>query len=115
METYGYNNPENQGQYQQNSENRNYRSEKKLAAGIFAILLGSLGIHKFYMGYINEGVILLLSTIMIIPILTLVTCGFASVIYPVVFIIPVIEGIIYLTMSDEKFDRTYIQNRKTWF
>jgi hypothetical protein len=26
-----------------------------------------------------------------------------------------IEGIIYLTKSDEEFDRTYVQNQKEWF
>lgn len=108
METYGYNNPEN-------NNDPNYRSEKKLAAGIFAILLGSLGIHKFYMGYTNEGIILLLSTLIIIPALTLLTCGAASTFYPVVFIIPIIEGVIYLTMKDKQFDDTYIKGRKSWF
>ena len=111
METYGYNEP-------QNNENQpydpNYRSEKKLAAGILAILLGSLGIHKFYLGYTKEGIILLLSTLIILPVLTLFTCGFASAFYPVVFIVPIVEGIIYLTMKDEQFDNTYIRHQKPW-
>ena len=109
METYGYNNPQN------HPNNPNYHSEKKLAAGVLAILLGSLGVHKFYLGYPKEGIILLLSTLIILPILTLITCGFASAFYPVVFIIPIVEGIIYLTMKDEHFDNTYIKNKKPWF
>lgn len=100
METYGYNNPGNQGQYQQNFDNRNYRSEKKLAAGILGILVGAFGANKFYLGYINEGIIQI--------VLNICTCGIATV-------IPFIEGIIYLTMSDEQFDRTYVQNKKGWF
>ena len=111
METYDYNEL-------QKNENQpydpNYRSEKKLAAGILAILLGSLGIHKFYLGYTKEGIILLLSTLIILPVLTLFTCGFASAFYPVVFIVPIVEGIIYLTMKDEQFDNTYIRNQKPW-
>ncbi len=110
METYGYNEPQNQLQ-----KNPNYRSDKKLAAGVLAILLGALGVHKFYLGYTKEGLILLLSTLIILPILTIMTCGFASTFYPVVFIIPITEGIIYLTMSDEQFDNTYIRNQKPWF
>ncbi|MGZ5197269.1 MAG: NINE protein, partial [Kaistella sp.] len=51
METYGYNNPGSQNQ----NFNQNYRSEKKLAAGLLGILLGAFGANKFYMGYINEG------------------------------------------------------------
>lgn len=108
METYGYNNP-------QNDRNPNYRSEKKLAAGIFAILLGCLGIHKFYLGYTNEGIILLLSTLIILPALSLLTCGAASMFYPVVFVIPIIEGVIYLTMKDQQFDDTYLRGKKPWF
>lgn len=98
METYGYNNPGSQ--QNQNYSNQNYRSEKKLAAGLLGILLGAFGANKFFMGYINEGIIQI--------VLNIVTCGIATV-------IPFIEGIIYLTMSDEQFDKTYIQNRKAWF
>ena len=68
-----------------------YKSEKKVAAGVLGILIGSLGIHKFYLGYTKAGIIQLIATF--------VTCGIASV-------IGLIEGIIYLTKSDEEFDRT---------
>ena len=98
METYGSNNPN--PQQNQNYSNGNYRSEKKLAAGLLGILLGGFGANKFYLGYTNEGIIQL--------VLTIVTCGLAS-------IIPLIEGIIYLTMSDEQFDNTYVRNKKAWF
>lgn len=99
METYGYNSgpSQNQNQY---SNNRNYHSEKKLAAGLLGILLGVFGANKFFLGYIKEGVIQI--------VVNICTCGIASV-------IPLIEGIIYLTMSDEQFDQTYIQNKKAWF
>lgn len=98
METYGYNNPESQ--QNQNFSNQNFRSEKKLAAGLLGILLGTFGANKFYLGYINQGIIQI--------VLNLVTCGIATV-------IPFIEGIIYLTMNDEQFDKTYVQNKKEWF
>ena len=42
METYGYNNPESSQNQNFNRNQGNYRSEKKLAAGILAILLGGL-------------------------------------------------------------------------
>ncbi|MYY27315.1 TM2 domain-containing protein [Elizabethkingia anophelis] len=77
-----------------------YKSEKKLVAGILGILIGYLGIHKFYLGYTKAGIIQLIATF--------VTCGIASV-------IGLIEGIIYLTKSDEEFDRTYVQGKKEWF
>lgn len=73
-------------------------ADKKLVAGICAILLGGFGVHKFILGYTTEGVIQLL----------LGLCGIGS-------IIGIIEGIIYLTKSDEEFVRTYIQGKKAWF
>lgn len=77
---------------------------KKLLAGILAILLGSLGIHKFVLGYNKEGIIMLL--------VTLLTCGVGAT---VMWVIGIIEGIMYLTKSDEEFAETYINNQKTWF
>ena len=79
-------------------------ADKKLVAGILAILVGSLGVHKFILGYTTEGVIMLLVTVL--------TCGIAGVVMSVVGIV---EGIMYLTKSDEEFVRTYIQNKKGWF
>jgi TM2 domain-containing membrane protein YozV len=75
-------------------------ADKKLVAGICGILLGGFGVHKFILGYTTEGIIQI--------VITLVTCGAGS-------IVGLIEGIIYLTKSDEDFVRTYIQNKKGWF
>lgn len=75
-------------------------AEKKLVAGILGILIGYLGIHKFYLGYQKEGIIQL--------IIGICTCGISG-------IISLIEGIIYLTKSDEEFVQTYITNKKGWF
>ncbi len=77
---------------------------KKLAAGICGILIGSLGVHKFVLGYTQEAVIMLLVSIL--------TCGIAA---PIVGIIGLVEGIIYLTKSDEEFYDMYIRNQKPWF
>lgn len=75
-------------------------ADKKITAGICAILVGWLGVHKFILGYTTEGVIQL--------VLGVLTCGITN-------IISIVEGIIYLTKSDEEFVRTYIQNKKGWF
>ena len=40
------------------------RASSKLPAGICGILLGSLGIHKFVLGYTGPGLILLLVTVL---------------------------------------------------
>ena len=75
-------------------------ADKKLVAGICGILLGGFGVHKFILGYTTEGIIQI--------VITLVTCGVGS-------IVGLVEGIIYLTKSDEDFVRTYIQGKKGWF
>jgi TM2 domain-containing membrane protein YozV len=75
-------------------------ADKKIVAGICGILVGGFGVHKFILGYTTEGIIQL--------VITLLTCGAGG-------IIGIIEGIIYLTKSDEEFVRTYIQNKKGWF
>ena len=79
-------------------------ADKKIAAGICGILIGSLGIHKFVLGYTTEGVIMLC--------VSLLTCGMGA---PIMSIIGIVEGIMYLTKPDEEFVRTYIQGRKGWF
>lgn len=81
---------------------------KKILAGILAIVLGGFGIHKFILGYNKEGIILLLVTI----VLGAVTCGIGA---SAAWIIGLIEGIIYLTKSDEEFYNTYQVGKKPWF
>ncbi|MAU15042.1 MAG: hypothetical protein CMH46_05820 [Muricauda sp.] len=81
---------------------------KKILAGILAILLGGFGVHKFILGYNKEGFILLGVTI----ILGAITCGIGA---SAAWIIGLIEGIIYLTKSDEEFYNTYQVGRKPWF
>lgn len=74
-------------------------ADKKMVAGILGILLGSFGVHKFYLGHTKEGIIQIVLSFL---------CGIGTV-------IGIIEGIIYLTKSDEEFVDTYINNKKGWF
>lgn len=85
---------ESWNQPQQNPEN------KKLICGILAIVIGSLGIHKFILGYNQEGIIQI--------VISVFTCGIGG-------IIGLIEGIIYLTKTDEEFYQTYQVNKRGWF
>lgn len=64
--------------------------KSKIAAGLFAILLGGLGIHKFYLGRVGQGILYILFCWTFIP-----------------AIIALVEGIIYFTMSDEAFEQKY--------
>ena len=78
-------------------------ANKKIAAGICGIVVGSLGVHKFILGYQTEGIIMLL--------VSLLSCGILAF---VMSIIGIVEGIMYLTKSDEEFVRTYVEGRKGW-
>jgi TM2 domain-containing membrane protein YozV len=79
-------------------------SEKKVMAAVFGILLGGLGIHKFILGYTGAGLTMLL--------VSLLTCGIC---YPVMHLIGLIEGIIYLTKTDDEFVAIYVTGKKPWF
>lgn len=106
---YFYNGQQN---YQYQQQNMNYNPQQmnteptkdKLVAGLLAIFLGTLGIHKFYLGYTKSGVIMLL--------VSLLTFGVGAT---VMAVIALIEGILYLTKSDAEFYQTYVQNNKEWF
>lgn len=92
-------------------------ADKKVLAGIMGIVLGGLGIHKFVLGYQQEGIIMLSANLVSI-ILFMISCGF---LFPLMFVsmavgvIGLIEGIMYLTKSDEEFVQTYIVNKRPWF
>lgn len=78
--------------------------KNRIAAGVLAILCGSLGIHKFYLGYTKEGIIMLL--------VTLLTFGIGAT---AMAVIGIVEGIFYLVKSDEEFYYTYEVGNKGWF
>ncbi len=80
------------------------QESKRVVGGILGILLGCLGIHKFILGYNKEGIILLG--------ISIITCGIGT---GLTGLIGLIEGIIYLTKSDEEFLYTYQLNKKPWF
>lgn len=90
-------------------------SERKLIAGILAIVLGGFGVHKFYLGYTNEGIIMLVVTVVVGFGLSAITCGLMAPAALAMPIIGVIEGIMYLTKTDDEFVATYVTGRKPWF
>jgi len=77
---------------------------KRILAGVLGIIFGAFGVHKFVLGYQNEGLIMLLVTVL--------TCGIGA---SLTGLIGLIEGIVYLTKSDEEFYFLYQENKKPWF
>lgn len=67
-----YSNSESYNTYTDNSpiQNFNKKQKSKIVAGILGVLVGSLGIHRFYLGYIGIGIVQI--------ILTILTGGIAS-------------------------------------
>lgn len=66
------------------------KGKNKLTAGLLGILLGGFGIHKFYLGSSGLGILYILFSWTGISV-----------------IIGIIEGIIYLCMTDEEFNSKY--------
>lgn len=60
--------------------------KSKTVAGILAILLGGIGVHKFYLGKVGMGILYLLFCWTYVPAL-----------------IGIVEGIIYLCANDHNF------------
>ncbi|NJL82631.1 MAG: TM2 domain-containing protein [Chloroflexaceae bacterium] len=72
--------------------------KNKTTAGIFAILFGVFGVHKFYHGSWGYGILYILFFWTYIP-----------------AILGIIEGIIYLTMDEAKYDDKYNSTEKAPF
>jgi TM2 domain-containing membrane protein YozV len=75
------------------------KAHSKVVAALFAFFMGWLGIHKFYLGQVGMGVLYLLISLF----------SFVLFFFPIIIIgiISFIEGIIYLSMSEENFDKKY--------
>lgn len=64
--------------------------KSRLAAALFALFLGGIGIHKFYLGSVGWGIVYLLFCWTFIP-----------------AIIGFIEGILLLVMAESDFNKKY--------
>lgn len=82
-------------------------NNKKIAAALLAFFLGAFGAHKFYLGYTKQGVIMLL-----VFLFGFILLGLPSV---AIGVIAFIEFVIYLTKSDDEFEKVYVIGHKYWF
>lgn len=73
------------------------KTPDRVAAGLFAIFLGGLGIQYFYLGKVLGGILSI--------VLSLCSCGIWT-------LITLIQGILMLTMSDEDFRDKYVMTTK---
>ena len=101
-----------QGAYRQPPMQPHYAaplsSRDHVAAGLLAIFLGGFGVHKFYLGYNTQGFIMLALSL----VGGLFTFGLVT---GVVWIIAIIEGIVYLAKTQSEFEQLYVCGRHEWF
>lgn len=95
-------------QYQQPYMPPTVGTKDHVAAGLLAIFLGWLGVHKFYLGYNTSGFIMLGVSILG-GIVTLSVAVWA------IWIIGIVEGIFYLTKTQTEFEQMYVLNKREWF
>lgn len=81
--------------------------KNRFVAALLAFFLGTLGLHKFYLGKIKAGIIMLCVAV------------FGSILFGVptaiIAIIALVECIIYLATPDEAFERKYVEGDTAWF
>lgn len=101
-------------------------AQKKLIAGLLAIFLGGLGVHKFYLNMNTPGLVMLATNLgvwvlalvlglLLFVVGLFVTMPLAGLVSTGLGIVGLIEGIIYLTKSDADFERDYLIGKKPWF
>ena len=85
-------------------------TSRRMLAGLSGatLLPGALGAHKFLLGNVPEGVIMFVVSV-------LGAILYRGVPTAVMAIIGLIEGIMYLTKSDDEFNATYVAGKKKWF
>lgn len=100
-------------------------AQKRLIAGLLGIFLGSLGVHKFYLGLNTQGLLILGVNVgvwilaVLVGLVTLglgliVTIPLAGLVSSALGLLGLIEGILYLTKSDADFQRDYLIGKKPW-
>ncbi|MGN0866433.1 MAG: TM2 domain-containing protein [Oligosphaeraceae bacterium] len=93
------------------------KPKNKVIAGVVAIFLGWLGIHKFYLGYNKAGIIQLVAGLAIL-VLSWLICRlgipFIGFVRSLPVILGIVEGVLYLTKSDEEFQKIYVEGKKEW-
>ncbi|MBQ3351066.1 MAG: NINE protein [Thermoguttaceae bacterium] len=83
------------------SSKKTKSKKSRVTAGLLGLFLGLVGANQFYLENTTSALLHLA--------ISVCTCGWGGM------VIGAIEGIIYLTKSDEEFDETYVQNKRGWF
>lgn len=85
------------GEWLEENPHASQQSKSRISAFLFAWFLGGFGAHKFYLGDSNKGVLYMVFFWTLIP-----------------SILALIDGIVFLQMSDAEFARLYGNNNQTY-
>ena len=78
------------------------KRKTRVVAALLAVFLGLVGAHKFYLGHPKLGILYILLTCTVIG---GVFTGWGSI----------IEGVLFVTKSDEDFQRVYVLEGRAMF
>lgn len=79
-----------------------------VVAGLFALILGPFGMHKFYLGYYQAGF-----TLMAFSIIGAALTGGVAVLFAWLF--SIVEGICYFKVPQDVFEKRYLKKKRPWF
>ena len=91
------------------------KGKSKIVAGLMALFLGIFGVHKFYLGFTLPG--------MIYGMCSWIFWVLAGATEEPIFLLPMfiigifslVDAVIYLSRTDEDFQRIYVEDKKQWF
>lgn len=96
-----------QGQSKSRSRGFGSMEKQKWPAVVLAFTLGLFGLHKFYLGYKNEGLAMLL-----ISLIGSLCVGLGPT---VMLVFALIEAVKYVSLTEADFEATYVRGYKGWF
>ena len=82
---------------------------------MLALFLGGYGIHKFYLGLTVSGLVYLFCNLIFIGLAVMTEEPLFFLPIFIISIFALIDTVIYLTRSDEDFQRIYVEEKKQWF
>ena len=91
------------------------KGKNKIIAGLLALFLGGYGIHKFYLGLTVSGLVYLFCNLIFIGLAVMTEEPLFFLPIFIISIFALIDTVIYLTRSDEDFQRIYVEEKKQWF
>lgn len=91
------------------------KGKSRIVAGVLALFLGGYGIHKFYLGITVPGIIYLLCNWIFLTLAIATEEDIFLIPIMIICIFALIDAVIYLTRTDEDFQRIYVEDKKQWF